>query len=63
MMASAARSAETEAVPIVKRQSRPPMALNRCGEAVPRVIAPTSRPTKSPMSPRAQVETCFMPTG
>ena len=55
--------ADTEAVASVSFQSIPARALNRCGAAEPSVTAPTSRPTRKPMSARAQVVTIFMLTG
>ncbi len=58
-----ATTAETDAAAMVKRQSTPPRALNMCGPAEPRVSAPTSTPIISPISPLAQVDASFMPTG
>jgi hypothetical protein len=51
--APAAR-ADMEPAARVNRQSMPPSALNRCGDAEPRVSAPTR--SIKPMSPFAQVE-------
>jgi hypothetical protein len=45
------------------RQFTPPSALKRYGDAEPSVSAPTRIPTMSPMSPLAQVDASFMPTG
>jgi hypothetical protein len=59
----AAASADTDATATGTRQSTPAYALNRCGDAEPSVSAPTRMPTISPMSPFAQVDASFMPTG
>ena len=42
--------------PTGMRQSTPPSALNRCGDAEPSVSAPTRMPTIRPMSPLAHVD-------
>jgi len=62
-MNSAAEAATIDTAAMVKRQSTPPKALNRCGTDDPSVSAATSSPTSSPMSPLAQVVAIFMPTG
>ena len=45
------------------RQSIPPTALIRYGDAEPSVSAPTRMPTIRPMSPFAHVDASFIPTG
>jgi len=62
-MTPAAKTALADASASGIRQSTPPSALKRCGDAEPRVSAPTRMPTISPMSPFAQVDASFMPTG
>ncbi|GAA0568197.1 hypothetical protein GCM10009416_02810 [Craurococcus roseus] len=61
---AAPATAASEAAPTVSRQSSPPRALTRCGEAEPKVSPPTSRATTKPVSPRsAQPAASFIPTG
>src|SRR5262245_29231094 len=48
---------------MVKRQSTPPIALKRCGEAEPSVRAPTRMATSKPRSSFAQLATILIPTG
>ena len=55
--------ASADAASSTARQSAPPNAPSRCGDAEPRVSAPISAPTSSPMSPLAQLAAIFMPTG
>ena len=62
-MSNADTSADALAAATVIRQLSPPNALKRCGAAEPRVSAPTSNPTISPMSPFAQVDASFIPMG
>ena len=41
----------------------PPIALRTCGDAEPRVNAPTRRATSNPISFSAQLAAIFIPTG
>ncbi len=63
MISTAATSAPADAAATVIRQSIPPSALMRYGDADPSVSAPTRMPTIRPMSPLAQVDASFIPTG
>ena len=45
------------------RQSTPPSAASRNGDALPSVVAPTSKPTRMPRSAFAHVAAMLMPTG
>ena len=63
LISNAAAVALSEAAAIVKRQSSPPKALYRWGDAEPKVSAPTRIATSRPRSPLAQPAAIFMPTG
>ena len=62
-MRTAAMTARTEAPSTAWRQSTPPKAASRNGDALPSVVAPTSMPTRMPRSAFAQVAAMRMPTG
>src|SRR5206468_7483004 len=59
----APRPAHAEANTTVARQFKPPIPFKKCGEAEPKVNAPTSRATSNPMSFSAQLAAIFIPTG